>query len=136
MTTIHLSSEIDIETVMQSMGKLNSSELEKVLLRLSIMLAQKKAPNIPVQEAKLLQKINQGLDEVILQRYTFLNQLMKENTLSKEEHQELMSLIDEVEQMDAQRLKAIVELANLHAISIDELMKQLTIHPPKPQLDV
>ena len=43
MTTIQLNSEIDIESVMQGMGKLNNSELEKVLSRISIMLEQKKS---------------------------------------------------------------------------------------------
>ena len=136
MTTIHLNSEIDIESVMQGMGKLNNSELENILSRISIMLAQKKAPNLPKQEAKLLLEINQSLDEALLQRYSCLNQLMQENKLSEEEHQELMQLIDEVELADAKRLKAIVELASLRAITVDELMKQLNIHPPKPQLDV
>jgi hypothetical protein len=136
MTTIHLNSEIDIESVIQGMGKLNNSDLEKVLSRISIMLAQKKAPNFPKQEAKLRLKINQSLDEAVLQRYASLNQLMKENKLSEEEHQELMQLIDEVELANAKRLKATIELANLRAITVDELMEQLNIHLPKPQLDV
>ncbi len=136
MTTIHLNSEIDIESVMQGMGKLNNSELEKVLSRISIMLAQKKAPNLPKKEAKLLLEINKSFDDIVLQRYASLSQLMREDKLSEEEHQELMQLIDEVELADAKRLKAIVELANLRAITVDELMKQLNIHPPKPQLDV
>ncbi len=97
------------------------------------MLAQKKAPK---QEATLLLEINQSSDESVLQRYTFLKQLMQENTLSEEGHQELIQLIDEVELADAKRLKAIVELANLRAITVDALMKQLNIHPEKPQLDV
>ena len=136
MTTIHLNSEIDIESVMQGMGKLNNSELENILSRISIMLAQKKAPNLPKQEAKLLLEINQSLDEAVLQRYSSLNQLMRENKLSEEEYQELIQLIDKVELADAKRLKAIIELANLRAITVDELMKQLNIQPPKPQLDV
>lgn len=136
MTTTHLNSEIDIESVMQGMGKLNNSELENILSRISIMLAQKKAPNLPKQEAKLLLEINQSLDEAVLQRYSSLNQLMRENKLSEEEYQELIQLIDKVELADAKRLKAIIELANLRAITVDELMKQLNIQPPKPQLDV
>ena len=47
-----------------------------------------------------------------------------------------MQLVDEIELADAKRLKALVELANLRAITIDALMKQLNIHPPQPQLDV
>ena len=100
------------------------------------MLAQKKAPNLPKQEAKPLLEINKSLDELVLKRYASLNQQMREAKLSEEEHQELMQLIDEVELADAKRLKAMVELANLRAIGVDDLMKQLNIHAPKPQLDV
>ena len=99
-------------------------------------MSKKKASNLPKQEAKLLLEINQSLDDAVLRRYTSLNQRMRENKLSKEDHQELMQLIDEVELADAKRLKTIVELANLRAITVDELMEQLNIHPAKPLLDV
>ena len=136
MTTIQLNSEIDIESIMQGMSKLNNSELEKVLSRISIMLAQKKAPSLPKKEAELLLEINQSLDDIMLKRYTSLSQLMREDKLSEEEHQELIQLIDQVELANAKRLKAIIELANLRAITVDALMKQLNIHSPKPLLDV
>ena len=83
MTTIHLNSEVDIESLMQGMGTLNHSELENVLLRIGIMLAQKKAPNLPEREATLLIEINQSPDESVLQRYASLKQRMQENTLSE-----------------------------------------------------
>jgi hypothetical protein len=45
-----------------------------------------------------------------------------------------LQLIDQIEQADAERMQALVELANIRAVSVDALMQQLNIHTKKPQL--
>ncbi len=130
MTTLHLDSQIDLELehVMQGMDKLDHIELENVLSRISIMLARKKAPCLPQQEAKLLGVINQGVDANVMQRHIELTNLMHNDKLTEQEHQELIQLIDQIEQADAERMQALVELANIRAVSVDALMQQLNIH--------
>ncbi len=134
MENIQLASGIDLERVIQGMGKLNNAELEKVLSRLSILLAQRKSPSLPARESDLLHKINQGLPAHILLRHTFLTGRLQANALTEAEHNELIGLIDQIEQADAERMQAIAELSSLRAISVDTLMRQLDIHPSQPQL--
>lgn len=134
MTTLNITSEIDLEQVIQSIGTLKNHELENVLTRLSILLAQQKAPNLSVQETALLTTINQRIDSVKQQRYDTLNQQLHNHSLNQVEHEELLTLIEQFECANAERIQALIELAALRSISVDELMTQLGISAPTPYL--
>ena len=79
-------------------------------------------------ELELLQKINQALPEEIQQKYNDLNAKMRSQTITAEEHQDLLKLIDIVEKADGDRLQNLIQLSQLRNISLPELMKQLQIH--------
>jgi hypothetical protein len=78
----------------------------------------------------LLQKIGEGLPDTVQARYNTLQQTLLAEEITPEEHNELLSLIDVVEQADADRLQALIELAQLRNITLDELMAQLGIQQP------
>ncbi|BBC25772.1 hypothetical protein [Pseudanabaena sp. ABRG5-3] len=80
-------------------------------------------------ELELLQKINQALPEELQQQYNDLSAKMRSQTITPEEHQDLLTLIDIVEQADGDRLQHLIQLSQLRNISLAELMKQLQIHP-------
>jgi DNA-directed RNA polymerase subunit F len=89
-----------------------------------------KLDHIPTTENILLQKIAETLPTTIQQRYNELRAKLQAETLTPEEHQELLDLINIVEQFDADRLQHLVDLANLRQISLPELLNQLKISPP------
>jgi len=66
----------------------------------------------------------------IQKHYNELNAKRKAETLTPEEHQELLQLIDRIEKSDAQRVKYLAELAQIRGISLTALMKELDIRPP------
>ena len=80
-------------------------------------------------ELELLQKINQALPEEIQQKYNDLNAKMRSQTITPEEHQDLLKLIDIVEQADGDHLQNLIQLSQLRNISLAELMEQLQIYP-------
>jgi hypothetical protein len=94
------------------------------------MLAQRKAASLPELEANLLQAINQGLPESTQHRYNELQAKLQNDAIAPAEHQELLRLIDVVEQADAERLQALVELAQLRGVTLPALMAQLGLQPP------
>jgi hypothetical protein len=85
---------------------------------------------IPTTENTLLQKIAETLPTAVQQRYNELRARLQAETLTSEEHQELLTLIDVVEQFDADRLQHLVALAQLRQITLPELLSQLKISPP------
>jgi hypothetical protein len=76
-------------------------------------------------ELELLQKINQALPEEIQLKYNDLSAKMRSQTITPEEHQDLLKLIDVVEEADSDRLQYLIQLSQLRNISLAELMKQL-----------
>ena len=87
-------------------------------------------PRLTETEADLLQKINQGLPQDVWQRYTELVAKRRAETLASEEHEELISLSDQIEQANATRMEYLVELAQLRRVSLESLMRDLGIPPP------
>jgi peptide methionine sulfoxide reductase MsrA len=82
-----------------------------------------------ISELELLQKINQALPSELQQQYNDLSAKMRSQTITPNEHQDLLKLIDVVEQADGDRLQHLIQLSQLRNISLAELMKQLQVIP-------
>jgi len=134
MTTVQVTSEInlDLDKVLDGVSKLETPELERFLSEVGTLLARRKAPHLPQREAELLQAINHGLPADLQQRYNELSAKLQAETITPPEHQELLSLIAQIEQTDAARMQHLIELAQLRHVSLDGLLNQLGIHTPSP----
>ncbi|MEY4934075.1 MAG: hypothetical protein RIS64_434 [Bacteroidota bacterium] len=56
---------------------------------------------------------------------------MELSSLSETEHQELILLVEEEEALNVQRLKQLVELAQLRKLTLPQLMKKLGLNKAK-----
>jgi hypothetical protein len=92
--------------------------------------AKRIAPNVSNQEAEMLEKINQSLPFETQQRYNVLVTKRQSETLTPEEYQELLSLIDCIELADTERVQTLTKLAQLRNVSVTALMTKLNIRPP------
>jgi hypothetical protein len=84
----------------------------------------------PTTESILLQKIALTLPPITQQRYNDLRAKLPDETLTPQEHQELLDLTDTVEQFDADRLQHLLALAQFRQVSLPELLQQLNISNP------
>jgi hypothetical protein len=75
-------------------------------------------------------KINQQLPAKAQSRFDELVAKRRDEALTAEEHVELLRLIEPAEAGDATRVGALIELARLRELSVDQLMDQLGIKPP------
>jgi hypothetical protein len=64
------------------------------------------------------------------ERYRELTKKRQEERLTEAEHEALIRLTDEAELKQAERLQALVELARLRNMSLQEVMDALGIKPP------
>ena len=130
MATVQFKSEITIELdqLLTGVAQLDTPDLEQLLIQIQQVLAHRQNHSLPALEIELLQKINQALPEEIQQQYNDLNAKMRSQTITAEEHQDLLKLIDIVEKADGDRLQNLIQLSQLRNISLPELMKQLQIH--------
>ena len=133
MATVQFKSEISIELdqLLTGVAQLDTPDLEKLLVQVRQVLAHRQNPSLPALELELelLQKINQALPEEMQQKYNDLSSRMRSQTITPDEHQDLLKLINVVEQADGDRLQNLIQLSQLRNISLPELMKQIQIHP-------
>jgi hypothetical protein len=77
-----------------------------------------------------LLKINHTIPPDVQQRYDALIAKRRAETLTPEEHTELVHLSDQVEQLEAERMAAVASLAQLRGMSLAEVMQALGLQPP------
>ncbi len=121
---------ISLDNVLKSIGYLNRVELDTFVSRVLAIRARRTAPTLSKNEADLLVKINRGLPDDIQQRYQYLNEKRQDETLIPAEHDELLSIIEQIERHDADRAEYLTQLAQYRRVPVKLLMKNLGINRP------
>lgn len=130
MPTIEVRSQVSLDELLNGVAQLDTPELERFVSQVLTLRAKRVAPCLPEEEAGLLEKINQGLSPAAQQRYDELTAKRRAETLTSEEHQELLTLIDRIERADAERAQTLTALARLRKVSVTTLMANLGIRLP------
>ncbi len=118
------------DQLLKAAEELSSRELEEFVAGVLTLRAKRKAPSVSAAAADLLLRINQGIPVPLQQRYLELIKKRQAETLTPDEHEELLQLTAEVEAREARRAEALAELARLRQTSLGELMKSLEMKAP------
>src|SRR5262249_2916481 len=113
------------DDVLKAVEDMPQQQLEELYLRLGKIRQQRHGGGLPARESALLVKINRGFPEAWWNRYHQLLQKRRAETLTRDEHRRLLRLSDQLENREASRLEALVQLANLRKCSLRALMKDL-----------
>lgn len=130
MPTIHIEADLSSDQLLSAARQLPRREFDQFVTRVLSLRAERSAPVLPAAESELLLKINHPVPDDLQRRYDELLARRDARTLTSEEHQELLALTDQVEILEAERMKHLIELAQLRRITLDELMNQLGLQPP------
>jgi hypothetical protein len=122
--------ELDVDELLKGMARLESGELEQFADRVLALRARRRAANLPKDETELLQQINRGVPAEVRRRYEELNGKLHDEMITPDEHQELLKLIEQIELADAERMRHLIDLAQLRQVSLDTLLDQLGIRRP------
>lgn len=85
-------------------------------------LGENLAPDDP--EAELLKIIGTRLSIADQQRLEILRDRLESETLSKEEHHELLGWVDRIEIQDAERATALFQLAQLRNVDFQTILQE------------
>jgi len=121
--------QVDTEQLLHAALQLPRSELDQFVTRLLVLRIQHDTPRLTQDEAELLLKINEDLPPAVQQRLDELISKRQTQSLTPAEHQELIHLTEQSEKVDADRMQHLLVLAALRNVSLDEVMRQLGIHP-------
>ena len=75
-------------------------------------------------EAELLRIIQWQLSPQEQNRLDYLRQCNESETITLEEHEELLSYVARIEQQDAQRATALIQLAQLRQVDLDSVLTE------------
>jgi hypothetical protein len=131
MTTISIEAQVSTDQLLRAVERLPSQELATFVAQVVALRAQREAPHLSQSETRLLLQINEGLPAQTLRRFDELVAKRQAETITPEETEELIQITDQIEQRDAQRLAALVELAQLRGTTLDALIATLGIAPPR-----
>ena len=130
MPSVQVRSQVSVEELLNGVAQLEALDLEQFVAEVLMLRAQRVGPSLGPAETRLLEGINRTLSPDQQLRYDELSFKRRAEALSASEHQELLAMIDRIEQADADRLRALTELAQLRGTTVDALMTDLGIHAP------
>lgn len=83
------------------------------------------------QEASLLEIIQRRLPPDQQTHLNDLQQRLADEIITEDEHQKLLAFIDPIEQMDAERVEAMIKLAQLRKVDLNTIVQEFLPNPQK-----
>ena len=111
--------------VVQEVAQFSDTEFEVFWNQMTRLRAERRAPHLSEQETELLEIINFRRPPEVQARFDFLLKRMQSNRITRKEHAELLVMTDASEQFAADRIQAVLSLADLRGLTFDEMWKQL-----------
>lgn len=115
----------------QVIEQLSLAELDRFADEVTAFRARRHAPILNADESALFAIINQSLSEAERNMLVELGEKRVEETLTSDEHQELLTLQQKLEALHAKRMKALAQLAQLRGVTLTVVMEQLGIEFPE-----
>jgi hypothetical protein len=126
----NLQPSVSSNAILTIVRQMPIAELEQLVDQVIAIRAERVAPRLTADESRLLERINQGLAANDRARMRTLSEKRDNGSLLEAEWDETAALTDRLELLHADRLDALVELAKLRGVTLDEMMSQLGIRFP------
>jgi hypothetical protein len=119
--------QVGVDDLVQSISRLNNTELTTFFERLNYLLISQKTPSKLGQEAILLQQIRAMIPASVIRRFKHLQTKQHNYSISEKEQEEILIITDFIEQKSAERITLLASLAKIRQISLTELAQQLQL---------
>lgn len=130
MSVLRLQAQIPIDELLKAVEQLPQSELEAFVKQVLAIRAQLQLPSLSEDESTLFLEINRGISPDVQRRFDELITKRQSATLTQLEQEELIELSDQIELLNAERIRHLGELARLRGRSLSEVMEDLGIEAP------
>jgi hypothetical protein len=115
------------EQLLDAVDQLSSDELQRLVQGIVQREARRREPALSKRETELLRQINAEPSLDKLSRYHELREKRETGELTDQQQQELVQLSDWVEEVHAERLAHVAELARRRGLSLSDMTRQLGI---------
>jgi hypothetical protein len=122
----------DVEKKLRENAARQGKELDRYVSEILEQVSNYEQPtnsSVSAQEADLLQRINLAISSETWAEYRRLVARREREEITPEELDLLISITDQIEIANAERIRHLAELAQLRGISLSALMHELGIQP-------
>jgi hypothetical protein len=85
---------------------------------------------LPDPEGEILRRLDVGFPSTFWRRHRELRRKLQNNSLTVEEHRELLANTDRIEMADAERIAALAKLADLRGVPLLTVVQQFGMGGP------
>jgi hypothetical protein len=124
------SEELNMKELVKRLSKLDVNKLEKLRSQIDKVVAYKKAPTKAERESQLVKEIKRKIPKSLFEYEQSLMAKLHDGTILKKEKEDLDFTISYLENLSAERLSLIAELAKLRGESFDKVCAEFI----KPKL--
>lgn len=121
--------QITTGELLDAVNQLPLAELDDFIRQVIALRAKYDSPTSDGLEAALLEKINRRLPTEAQIRYDELKGKRRDETLTEDEYNELLSISETIENQQVERVRNLIELALLRKVTVPDLVKSLGDRP-------
>ncbi len=127
MPVVHVEANLTTSQLLKAVEQMPQEELSEFVNQVMILRAHQSAPRLSQEESELMVKINRGLDAAAQRRYDELVAKRDIEDPTADENAQFLALAKRSEALDAERMKALAQLAKLRDRTLGEVMEDLEI---------
>jgi hypothetical protein len=124
MSTVKLEIQLSLQELLKAVEQLIEPELEDFISQVIILHTQRKSAKLVEKEVQLFLKNNHDHG---FESHSYYNQFIAktETNMTDEEYRELLRLSEQIDKLQAHRFEYLADLANLHGVSLIDLMRSI-----------
>lgn len=123
MSTIQMTVQLTVESLLAAIEQLSPNELRELKKRLTIRQQRNGRPE--TDEASLIEATRESLSTAEKRRLKRLIDKSEQQTLPEPERQEYLDLARKAEQISARRVEALAKIAKLRRQPVREIMDEI-----------
>lgn len=121
MQVVELPVQVTVPVLLKAVERLSKDDLDSFLVQARHIQQRNR------DDSALLEVVNKRLPEQQNVRLAELGRRLEQETLTEKERGELMALIEQAENMDAERAEALWALAQRRQITLNQLLHDLNL---------
>ncbi len=116
--------------MVKNLDNLDTNSLEKLAGKIGKVVALRKQPTKSEREAQLVKLIKQKIPASLFKYKNELYDKMEDNTITEKEMEDLRTVVNYLEELNAERILLIGELAKLRNVDIKVVAAEFIKHKP------
>jgi len=121
---------IGYKEMVKNLDNLDTNSLEKLAGKIGKVVALRKQPTKSEREAQLVKLIKQKIPASLFKYKNELYDKMEDNTITEKEMEDLRTVVNYLEELNAERILLIGELAKLRNVDIKVVAAEFIKHKP------